>query len=60
MSATFTSGWTGASRIEVCDAPRRLVVSSERDGTTLEAILTAEENGTRLLIDLACNFTPPS
>lgn len=50
----FTSSWTGPGRIDVCDRPHRLVVTQEPgtpDETVLEAVLTAEGDRTRLVIE---------
>ena len=52
--ARFTSGWEGTGTVVLCDAPRRLVVathSAEDDETTMEATLTVDGNGTRLVIE---------
>jgi uncharacterized protein YndB with AHSA1/START domain len=52
--ARFTSGWEGIGSVVVCDAPRRLLVttrSSEDNETTMEATLTADGSGTRLVIE---------
>jgi uncharacterized protein YndB with AHSA1/START domain len=54
LSATFTSGWEGPVRIDVCDAPRRLLVTGNPgtpDETQTEAWLTAEGDSTRLVIE---------
>jgi uncharacterized protein YndB with AHSA1/START domain len=54
FTARFTSGWEGNGRVDVCDAPRRLVVTmfeDESDQTVTEAILTTEGSGTRLTIE---------
>lgn len=50
----FTSSWTGPGRIDVCERPRRLVVTQEPgtpDEAVLEAVLTAEGDRTRLVIE---------
>lgn len=54
IEVTFTSSWNGPARIEVCDAPRHLLVSMEPGGdeeTQLEAWLTAEGRRTRLVVE---------
>jgi uncharacterized protein YndB with AHSA1/START domain len=50
------SGWDGTGRVEVCDAPRRLVVTT-REATepfdkTIEATLTADDEQTFLAIEV--------
>jgi uncharacterized protein YndB with AHSA1/START domain len=54
--ATFTSGWEGSGRVTVCDAPGRLLVTldpvdGEKNEMTIEALLTAEGDKTRLVIE---------
>lgn len=52
--ASFVSGWEGPGRIEVCDAPHRLLLTMEPDAadeTSLEALLSAQDHGTRLVIE---------
>jgi uncharacterized protein YndB with AHSA1/START domain len=54
FSASFTSGWTGSGSVEICDAPNRLRVSTWQPGqntTVMEAVLTAEGEATRLVIE---------
>jgi uncharacterized protein YndB with AHSA1/START domain len=54
FTARFTSGWEGSGRVDVCDAPHRLVVTMFDEGadeTVTEAILTVEGTGTRLVIE---------
>jgi uncharacterized protein YndB with AHSA1/START domain len=54
FTARFTSGWEGNGRVDVCDAPHRLVVTMSDGGadeTVTEATLTAEGAGTRLVIE---------
>ncbi len=51
---SFTSTWDGPGRIDVCDAPHRLVVTLEpgtADEAVIEAVLTAEQDQTRLVIE---------
>jgi uncharacterized protein YndB with AHSA1/START domain len=51
----FASGWEGSGRVEVCDAPRHLVVSttgaSESEQHIIEATLTADGAGTVLVVE---------
>ena len=51
--ATFTSGLGRAGRVEVCDAPQRLRLLMEpgEEETVIEAVLVAEGNKTRLVIE---------
>ena len=52
--ALFTSGWEGAGRVDVCEPPRRLVVSmsgGEGDGTVMEAQLVVVGHQTKLVIE---------
>ncbi|MEO8261810.1 MAG: SRPBCC family protein [Pseudolysinimonas sp.] len=52
--ATFTSHWSGSGIVEVCDAPNLLRVRTwlpGEDATVMEAQLTAEGDGTRLVIE---------
>ena len=53
FTATFTSGWEGTGRVDVCDAPHRLLVTTfgNPDETVMEATLTPEGDGTRLVIE---------
>jgi uncharacterized protein YndB with AHSA1/START domain len=54
IHARFTSTWDGAGRIDICDAPRRLLATMEPgtpDETIIEAVLTAEGGKTRLVIE---------
>jgi uncharacterized protein YndB with AHSA1/START domain len=54
VSARFTSGWEGPGRIDVCDPPRRLVVTMSPetdDETVIEAVLSPETDGTRLVVE---------
>lgn len=49
------SGWEGAGRVVVCEAPRHLIVSTTETGETndhvIEATLTSEGAGTRLILE---------
>jgi uncharacterized protein YndB with AHSA1/START domain len=54
IQTTFTSTWTGAGRIEVCDQPRHLLLTMEPgtdDEGELEAWLSEEGAGTRLVVE---------
>jgi uncharacterized protein YndB with AHSA1/START domain len=54
IQATFTSTWTGPARIEVCEAPRHLLLTMEPDTddeAELEAWLTEEGGRTRLVVE---------
>ena len=54
LQARFASGWEGQLRVEVCDQPNRLVVTSDpgsADETVMEAVLTAVSSGVRLVIE---------
>lgn len=54
FSASFTSGWEGSGRVDRCDPPRRLVVTLDPgtvDETTIEAVLSPEAGGTRLVVE---------
>lgn len=52
--ATFTSSWDGQGRVDECDAPNRLVVTTWEEGREPNEIvvtLTAEGASTRLVIE---------
>ena len=54
VHAVFTSTWAGPMRIEACDAPHHLLVTTEPgtdDETQLEAWLTTEGARTRLVVE---------
>jgi uncharacterized protein YndB with AHSA1/START domain len=53
FTAKFTSGWEGTGRVDVCDAPHRLAITTfgNPDETVMEATLTPEGAGTRLVIE---------
>jgi uncharacterized protein YndB with AHSA1/START domain len=54
VELTFTSTWTGPARIEVCDAPHHILLTTEpgtEDETQLEAWLTEEGSQTRLVVE---------
>ncbi|NHA69579.1 SRPBCC domain-containing protein [Phycicoccus flavus] len=54
VQCVFTSTWTGPARIEVCEAPHHLLLTQQPgtdDETELEAWLSAEGGGTRLVVE---------
>jgi uncharacterized protein YndB with AHSA1/START domain len=55
VHATFTSGWEGPGRVDVCEPPRHLRVTMApgqgEDETTIEAELVSEGDQTRLVIE---------
>ncbi|NYH88177.1 SRPBCC domain-containing protein [Actinopolymorpha rutila] len=54
VQAVMTSTWNGPLRIELCDAPHHLLLTSEPgtdDESQIEAWLTAEGAGTRLVVE---------
>jgi uncharacterized protein YndB with AHSA1/START domain len=54
FSANFTSGWEGPGRVDICEPAQRLVVTLEpgtADETTIEAVLSGEASGTRLVVE---------
>jgi uncharacterized protein YndB with AHSA1/START domain len=54
VQARFTSTWEGPGRIDVCDAPNRLLLTMEpgtEDEAEIEAVLTAEGERTRLVVE---------
>ena len=54
IHARFTSTWDGPGRIDVCDAPHRLLVTFEPgtdEETVTEAVLEAEGGKTRLVVE---------
>jgi uncharacterized protein YndB with AHSA1/START domain len=54
VQARFTSGWEGPGRIEICDAPHRLVARMSPDTpdeTVIEATITAEGSSSRLVLE---------
>lgn len=56
FTARFTSGWEGSGRVDVCDRPHRLVVTTWEDESseqesTIEATLESIDGGTRLVIE---------
>jgi uncharacterized protein YndB with AHSA1/START domain len=54
IHAVFTSSWTGPARIEVCEAPHHLLLTTEPgtdDEGQIEAWLTEEGAHTRLVVE---------
>ena len=54
FSAAFTSSWEGQLRVDACEAPHHLVLTSgvgEPDEAIIEAWLTTEGDGTRLVVE---------
>lgn len=54
VHARFTSGWDGPGRIDVCQAPHRLVVTmapGTAEETVIEATLAADGDRTRLVVE---------
>jgi uncharacterized protein YndB with AHSA1/START domain len=54
IQARFTSTWSGAGRIDICEPPRHLLVTMEpgtADETVIEAVLSSVEAQTRLVIE---------
>lgn len=54
IHARFTSAWDGPGRIDICQAPHRLVVTmapGTLDETVIDATLAAEQDKTRLVIE---------
>jgi uncharacterized protein YndB with AHSA1/START domain len=54
IQASFTSTWTGPGRIEICDAPRHLLLTMEPatdDEAEIEAWLTEDGDRTRLVVE---------
>ena len=54
IHARFTSAWDGPGRIDVCQAPHRLMVTmapGTSEETVIEVTLVAEKGKTRLVVD---------
>ncbi len=54
VELTFASTWTGPARIEACDAPHHLLLTTEpgtEDEAQLEVWLTEEGSQTRLVVE---------
>jgi uncharacterized protein YndB with AHSA1/START domain len=54
FTARFTSSWEGPGRVDVCEPPHRLLLTmnpGQDDETVIEALLNAEDGGTRLVVE---------
>jgi uncharacterized protein YndB with AHSA1/START domain len=54
FQASFTSGWEGKGRVDVCEPPRRLLVTldpGQDEQTVIEAELIPDGDVTRLVIE---------
>jgi uncharacterized protein YndB with AHSA1/START domain len=54
FNARFTSSWEGPGRVDVCEPPQRLLLTmnpGQEDETVIEALLSAEDGGTRLVVE---------
>ena len=54
VHAVFTSTWSGPARVEACDAPHHLLLTTEPgtdDESQIEAWLTAEGARTKLVVE---------
>jgi uncharacterized protein YndB with AHSA1/START domain len=54
FNARFTSSWEGPGRVDVCEPPHRLLLTlspGQHDETVIEALLSAEDGGTRLVVE---------
>jgi uncharacterized protein YndB with AHSA1/START domain len=53
LHGSFTSDWQGPMRVEVCDAPNRLrlLTGTGDDQKVMEAVLTEDGDGTRLVVE---------
>lgn len=54
FQASFTSSWEGRGRVDICEPPRRLLVTMEPgsdDETVIEAELSADGDQTRLVLE---------
>ncbi|EWT01422.1 hypothetical protein N865_10485 [Intrasporangium oryzae NRRL B-24470] len=54
IHAVFTSTWSGPARIDACDAPHHLLITTEPgtdDESQMEAWLTADGARTRLVVE---------
>jgi uncharacterized protein YndB with AHSA1/START domain len=52
--ASFTSTWEGPGRVDICEPPRRLLVTmqpGEEDETVIEAVLTPDGEHTLLVVE---------
>ena len=54
FTARFTSGWSGPGRVDVCEPPRRLLLTmspGQPDETVIEARLTPTGHRTHLVVE---------
>lgn len=54
FDARFTSSWEGPGRVDVCEPPRRLLVTmspGEADSTVIEAVLAPDGDATTLVVE---------
>jgi uncharacterized protein YndB with AHSA1/START domain len=54
FTAQFTSTWEGTGRVEVCEPPRRLLLTmglGEEDQTVMEAEIFPDGDGARLVVE---------
>ena len=51
VRAVFTSTWTGSLRVEACEAPHHLLLAGIDEEGQIEAWLTEEDSGTRLVVE---------
>jgi len=54
IEMTFTSTWSGSARIDACEAPHHLFITTLREGADdaqIEAWLTTEGDRTRLVVE---------
>jgi uncharacterized protein YndB with AHSA1/START domain len=54
FQARFTTGWEGQGRVDVCDPPRRLLITlspEQPDQTEIEALLAADGERTHLVVE---------
>jgi uncharacterized protein YndB with AHSA1/START domain len=55
VRAVFTSTWSGSARVDVCDAPNHLLLTTSEVGSDeesqIEAWLTTEGSRTRLVVE---------
>lgn len=47
----FASGWEGTGRVEVCEPPHHLLVTTRPEGHAIEATLSADGAGTVLVLE---------
>jgi len=54
VHAVFTSTWSGPARVDICDAPQHLLVTTQPgtdDEAQIEAWLTADGSRTKLVVE---------